>query len=47
MAVSFRLFSLIRDIDNKEIDSNEPEEEADEIKDEDLEILKINLKMNK
>ena len=37
MAVSFRLFSLIRDIDNKEIDSNEPEEEADEIKDEDLE----------
>ena len=36
MAVSFRLFSLIRDIDNNEIDSNEEEEEADEIKDEEL-----------
>ena len=30
MAVSFRLFSLIRDIDNNEIDSNEEEEEADD-----------------
>ena len=36
MAVSFRLFSLIRDIKNDDIESDEAQEEADEIKDEDL-----------